>query len=74
MSGEGCRRVRFFCEWCHDRVRVLNRRAPYGEVLAHFVTCVRRSPMTTDEQVAGLAAHISKLIADQEENRMRQVG
>ena len=66
--------MRFICEWCHDRVRVLDSRAPYSEVLSHFSTCPRRSPATTDEQVAGLAAHITGIIAADEKNHMRQAG
>jgi hypothetical protein len=66
--------VRFICEWCHDRIRVVNSRAPYAEVLAHFSACPRRSPVTTDEQVAGLAAHITSIISAEEQKRMRQAG
>ena len=66
--------MRFFCEWCHQRVRILDGYRPYAEVLDHFSHCPRRSPLTTDPQVAGLAAHIAGLIADPRENRMREVG
>jgi hypothetical protein len=67
--------VRFFCEWCHQQVSVVNDRSPYPEVLSHFSNCERRSPVTTDEQVQGLATHIAALIsASEAEKRMREAG
>ncbi|GAC1429114.1 MAG: hypothetical protein NVSMB68_01290 [Thermoanaerobaculia bacterium] len=66
--------MRFICEWCHQQVPVVDRQKPYVEVEAHFTACARRSPATTAEQVAGLAAHITAIIADREERRMRQAG
>ena len=66
--------MRFVCEWCHREVSIVDGEKPYNEVLAHFTTCERRSPVTTDEQVAGLATHITGIIADREEKRMRQAG
>lgn len=68
--------MRFICEWCHESVSVVDRQSPYNEVLAHFSSCMRRAPVTTDEQVAGLAAHITNLIMEREreEERMRQAG
>lgn len=71
---EGCRRVRFYCEWCHQRVKIVNGHAPYTEVLGHFTSCPRRAPVTTEEQVVGLASHITNIIAERGENRLRQVG
>jgi hypothetical protein len=68
--------VRFICEWCHESVSIVDGRKPFGEVLAHFTSCFRRAPITTDEQVAGLAAHIANLIVEREreEERIRQAG
>lgn len=65
--------MRFICEWCHEQVSIVDRQKPYNEVLGHFSTCVRRSALVNDEQVAGLAAHITAIIAA-EEKRMRQAG
>lgn len=75
-AGEACRRVRFICEWCHESVSIADGQKPYGEVLAHFSSCSRRATVTTDEQVAGLADHIARLIVDREreEERMRRTG
>jgi hypothetical protein len=64
--------VRFICEWCHEQVAIVDRQKPYDEVFAHFTACERRSPTVTGAQVAGLATHITALIAA-EEKRMRQV-
>jgi hypothetical protein len=76
LSGEACRRVRFICEWCHESVSIVEGQKPYGEVLAHFSSCSRRAPVTTDEQVAGLADHIARLIVEREreEEKMRRTG
>ena len=76
QSGEACRRVRFICEWCHESVSIVEGQKPYGEVLAHFSSCSRRAPVTTDEQVAGLADHIARLIVEREreEEKMRRTG
>jgi hypothetical protein len=52
----------------------VNGHSPYAEVLAHFTSCDRRSRLITEQQLAGLAAHIAGLIADPRENRMRQAG
>lgn len=65
--------MRFICEWCHEKVLIKDGHSPNPEVLAHFRSCPRRSPLTTDEQVAGLALHITSIIANRDENRMRQV-
>jgi len=66
--------VRFVCEWCHDQVPIVDGQRPYNEVLAHFTACERRAPVITDEQVAGLAAHIAGVSVENEEKRMRQAG
>jgi hypothetical protein len=66
--------VRFICEWCYEQVSIVERQSPYNEVLAHFRACPRRSPLTTDEQVTGLAGHITKMIADREDRQMQQTG
>lgn len=66
--------MRFFCEWCHQRVRILDGHRPYAEVLDHFSHCAHRSLLTSDQQVAGLAAHITGLIAGPRENRMLEAG
>lgn len=66
--------MRFICEWCYEQVAIVERESPYSEVLAHFLVCPRRSPLTTDDQVTGLAAHIAKMIADRENRHMRQTG
>jgi hypothetical protein len=68
--------VRFICEWCHESVSIVDRQKPYDEVLAHFSSCFRRAPVTTDAQVAGLAKHIAGIIVEREreEERMRQTG
>ena len=67
-------RVRFICEWCHLEVSIVDTQKPYEEVFRHFTDCTRRSPLTTDEQVAGLAAHIATIIGDAEQKRMREAG
>ena len=66
--------MRFICEGCHEQVSIVNRENARAEVLAHFTSCVRRSPLITEEQVAGLAEHIATIIADREKKRMRQAG
>jgi hypothetical protein len=67
--------VRFFCEWCHEQVQIQNNLSPYPEVLAHFTGCDRRSPMTTEAQVAGLARHITTIIdGDRKLKQIRQAG
>lgn len=68
--------MRFICEWCHESVSIVDRQQPYAEVLAHFSLCRMRAPVTTDEQVAGLAGHIARIIVDREreEERMRRAG
>ena len=65
--------MRFFCEWCHEQVQITNKHTPYPEVLSHFSSCKRRSPLTTPEQVTGLAKHITNLIVG-DQKRMRQAG
>lgn len=65
--------MRFICEWCHEKVPIREGRSPHAEVLGHLSSCPRRSTLTTDEQVAGLALHITSIIADGEEKRMREV-
>ena len=67
-------RVRFICEWCHLEVSIVDRQKPYDEVLRHFTNCTRRSPLTTEEQVTGLATHIATIIGDAEQKRMREAG
>ena len=67
--------MRFYCEWCYEQVGIVDRQQPYNEVLGHFTSCSRRSPLTTEEQVLGLAEHIASIIADHhDESRMRQAG
>jgi len=64
--------VRFICEWCHEHVSIVDRQKPFDEVLTHFSDCPRRSGNVTNDQVEGLARHITAIIAA-EEKRMRQV-
>ena len=66
--------MRFICEWCYEQVSIVDRQSPYNEVLAHFHACPRRSQLTTEDQVTGLAAHIANMIADRENRHMRQTG
>lgn len=66
--------MRFVCEWCLQKIEIANARAARAEVLAHFTSCPRRSNLTTDEQVRGLADHITDVIAEREEIRIRQAG
>ena len=66
--------MRFICEWCFEQVSIVDRQSPYDEVLAHFQACPRRSPLTTEDQITGLATHIAKMIADRENRQMRQTG
>jgi hypothetical protein len=68
--------LRFICEWCHVSVSIVDGQKPHDEVLAHFSSCPRRAPVTTDEQVAGLANHVAGIIfeREREEERMRQAG
>ena len=66
--------MRFVCEWCFQKVPIDNVRSVRAEVLAHFTSCPRRSPVTTDEQVRGLADHITDVIAEHELIRIRQAG
>jgi hypothetical protein len=55
--------LRFFCEWCFERVEILGRaKSTYAEVLHHFMECPRRPPNASDEKVAGLATHITGII------------
>ena len=66
--------MRFVCEWCHQQVSIVDKEKPYNEVRAHFTSCERRASVTTDEQVAGLASHITGILAEREVKRMRQAG
>lgn len=66
--------MRFICEWCHEQVSIIEGQNAYREILAHFNGCPRRSPLTTQEQVDGLAAHITTIVRDREEKRMREAG
>ncbi len=66
--------MRFVCEWCHEQVSIGDTQTPYNEILAHFGACPRRSTLTTQEQIVGLAAHITTIVSDREEKRMRQAG
>ncbi len=59
--------MRFFCEWCFERVEIGNDHSPYAEVLGHFSACPRRPVAATDEKVAGLAVHITSVITSGEE-------
>lgn len=59
--------MRFFCEWCFERVEIGNQHSPYGEVLRHFSDCPRRPTSATDEKVVGLAEHITTVITGGEE-------
>ena len=54
--------MRFFCEWCFERVEISSGHSPYAEVLRHFMACPRRPAAATDEKVIGLAAHITNVI------------
>lgn len=58
--------MRFFCEWCHEKVLVVNSDAPYGEVLSHLSDCAYRSSGMTLKQTAGLANHIAQIIVEQD--------
>lgn len=71
---QGGESVRFVCEWCLQKIEITNARAAQAEVLGHFTNCPRRSPGVTDEQVRGLADHITDVIAEREEIRIRQAG
>ena len=66
--------MRFICEWCYEQVSIVGRQSPYNEVLSHFLVCPRRSPLTTDDQVTGLAGHITKMIANREDRQLRRTG
>jgi hypothetical protein len=67
--------VRFICEWCYAEVRIVDERSPHTEVLAHFTSCSRRSLLVTDEQVAGLAQHIAKIVSSPRSTRkVRRAG
>ncbi|HSP15372.1 MAG TPA: hypothetical protein VLV78_11530 [Thermoanaerobaculia bacterium] len=59
--------MRFFCEWCHERVDVKHTAAPYREVLAHLSSCDHRSEGTSLAHVAGLARHIATIVVEQNE-------
>jgi hypothetical protein len=64
LTREECAQVRFFCEWCFERVEIPDGHSPYAEVLRHFMACPRRPAAATDEKVIGLATHITNLITD----------
>ena len=66
--------MRFVCEWCLEKISIVNVRAVRAEVHAHFSGCPRRSRTITDALVDGLADHIADLIVDGEEISIRQAG
>ena len=63
--------MRFFCEWCFERVEIHHADAPYVEVLQHFTNCSHRSPLLTEKQITGLATHIAGLVGDNAEFTLR---
>jgi hypothetical protein len=56
--------MRFFCEWCHERVDIKDHAAPRAEVLAHFFRCSHRPSAATNTHIEGLATHIAGLLGD----------
>ncbi|HSP14640.1 MAG TPA: hypothetical protein VLV78_07805 [Thermoanaerobaculia bacterium] len=64
--------MRFFCEWCFERVNIVHEDSPYAEVLHHFTECPRRPSSATDQKVAGLATHIASLIMSGDESAGEQ--
>ncbi len=60
--------VRFFCEWCFERVDIISEESAHAEVLHHFTACPRRPQNATDKTVAGLASHITSIIIGGDES------
>ena len=60
--------MRFVCEWCYSKVPIKDKTAPYGEVIAHFQLCERRSPKLTVASVSALAEHIASLVSETDED------
>ncbi len=56
--------MRFYCEWCYQRVEITDRAAPRAEVLGHFFRCSHRPPLATSAHIEGLATHIANLLGD----------
>ncbi len=63
--------MRFFCEWCHERVEIRDAAAPRPEVLEHFFGCARRPPLATAKHIDGLATHIAGLLGNNMEFMLR---
>lgn len=56
--------MRFFCEWCHQRVDIRRTDFPSPEIVNHFMRCSRRSEFMDEKKIAGLADHIATLVAE----------
>lgn len=63
--------MRFFCEWCRERVEIGYPDLPRPEVLEHYFACSHRPPLATDKHIEGLATHIAGLLGDNMEFVLR---
>jgi len=63
--------MRFFCEWCHERVEIEDSALPRPEILGHYFRCSHRPPLATTKHIYGLATHIAGLLGDNMEFVLR---
>ena len=63
--------MRFFCEWCHERVEIRDTALPRPEILRHYFGCAHRPTLASPRHIEGLATHIAALLGDNMEFVMR---
>ena len=56
--------MRFFCEWCHERVEISDTALPRVEVIEHYFACSHRPPLANNKHIEGLATHIAGLLGN----------
>ena len=63
--------MRFYCEWCHERVEIRDAALPRPEILQHYFACTHRPELASPRHIEGLATHIAGLLGNNMEFVLR---